>query len=142
MGTRARIGLELQDGSVLSVYHHWDGYPSWLGRILTNHYNTKESVSDLIDGGDMSCCWTKQRWSKVGEPGGVTSEDDNYGPQYYSQRGEECPPRYDETVKEFLDSGEEYAYIFTKRGWVCYNTRSWDDDYLNIEKIPTGHLAC
>ena len=142
MGTRARIGIQFDDKSVLSVYHHWDGYPSWLGRILQTHYNTKEKVSSLVDGGDMSCCWTKQRWSKVGEPGGVTSEDDNYGPQYYSQRGEECPPRYDETVKEFLDSGEEYAYIFTKRGWVCYNTRSWDDNYLEVEPIPTGHLAC
>jgi hypothetical protein len=142
MGTRARIGIQFDDKSVLSVYHHWDGYPSWLGRILQTHYNTKEKVSSLVDGGDMSCCWTKQRWSKVGEPGGVTSEDDNYGPQYYSQRGEECPPRYDETVKEFLDSSEEYAYMFTKRGWVCYNTRSWDDNYLNIEQIPTGHLVC
>jgi hypothetical protein len=135
MGTRARIGLELQDGSVLSVYHHWDGYPSWLGRILTTHYNTKESVSDLIDGGDMSCCWTKQRWDQK-------EEDDNYGPQYYSQRGEECPPRYDETVKKFLDSGEEYGYVFRKGQWVCYNTRSWDDNYLGVEPIPTGHLAC
>ena len=142
MGTRARIGIQFDDKSVLSVYHHWDGYPSWLGRILQTHYNTKEKVSSLVDGGDMSCCWTKQRWSKVGEPGGVTNEDDNYGPQYYSQRGEECPPRYDETVKEFLDSGEEYAYIFTKRGWVCYNTRSWADNYLDVEPIPTGHLAC
>ena len=26
MGTRARIGLELADGSILSAYHHWDGY--------------------------------------------------------------------------------------------------------------------
>ena len=135
MGTRARIGIQFDDKSVLSVYHHWDGYPSWLGRILTTHYNTKESVSNLIDGGDMSCCWTKQRWDQK-------EEDDNYGPQYYSQRGEECPPRYDETVKEFLDSSEEYAYIFTKRGWVCYNTRSWDDNYLEVEPIPTGHLAC
>ena len=135
MGTRARIGIQFDDKSVLSVYHHWDGYPSWLGRILTTHYNTKESVSNLIDGGDMSCCWTKQRWDQK-------EEDDNYGPQYYSQRGEDCPPRYDETVKEFLDSGEEYAYIFTKRGWVCYNTRSWDDNYLGVEPIPTGHLAC
>ena len=142
MGTRARIGLELQDGSVLSVYHHWDGYPSWLGRILTTHYNTKESVSDLIDGGDMSCCWTKQRWSKVDEPGGVTKEDDNYGPQYYSQRGEDTPPDYHKTVDEFLANGEEYGYIFRKGQWVCYNTRSWDDNYLGVEPIPTGHLAC
>ena len=54
MGTRSRIGIQLQDDSILSVYHHWDGYPSWLGRILKTHYNTKEKVAELIDGGDMS----------------------------------------------------------------------------------------
>ena len=41
MATRSRIGIQLKDNSVLSVYHHWDGYPQWLGRILTTHYNTK-----------------------------------------------------------------------------------------------------
>ena len=34
MATRSRIGIQLADESVLSVYHHWDGYPEWLGRIL------------------------------------------------------------------------------------------------------------
>ena len=27
MATRSRIGIELKDGSILSAYHHWDGYP-------------------------------------------------------------------------------------------------------------------
>ena len=31
MSTNSRIGLRLEDGSILSVYHHWDGYPEWLG---------------------------------------------------------------------------------------------------------------
>ena len=50
------IGLELSDGSILSVYHHYDGYPEWLGTKLNEHYTTKQSVSELIDGGDMSVC--------------------------------------------------------------------------------------
>ena len=54
MATRSRIGIELKDGSILSAYHHWDGYPQWLGRILNTHYNTKTKVVQLIDGGDMS----------------------------------------------------------------------------------------
>ena len=58
MATRSRIGIELQDGSILSAYHHYDGYPSWLGRILKTHYNSKEKVAELIDGGDMSSAWT------------------------------------------------------------------------------------
>ena len=53
MSTNARIGIKLEDGSILSAYHHWDGYPEWLGRILKQHYNTKEKVAELIDGGNM-----------------------------------------------------------------------------------------
>ena len=52
MSTRSRIGLELSDGYILSVYHHWDGYTSWLGRILQTHYNSYEKASELIDGGE------------------------------------------------------------------------------------------
>ena len=64
MATRSRIGIELKDGSILSAYHHWDGYPTWLGGILETHYNTKEKVSELIDGGDMSSCWSDTVWGK------------------------------------------------------------------------------
>ena len=61
MATRSRIGIELKDGSILSSYHHWDGYPEWLGRILKTHYNSREQAAELIDGGDMSCAWTNER---------------------------------------------------------------------------------
>ena len=63
MATRSRIGIELKDGSILSAYHHWDGYPQWLGRILNTHFNSRQQAADLIDGGDMSTCWTNERWT-------------------------------------------------------------------------------
>ena len=135
MGTRSRIGIQLSDNSILSAYHHWDGYPSWLGRILKTHYNTKEKVSELIDGGDMSSCWTDERWDSE-------TKVQKYGPQYYSQRGEDCPPRLDKNVKQFVENGEEYGYIYRNGEWVCYNTRSWDDNYGKEESIPEGALAC
>jgi hypothetical protein len=34
MATRSRIGIQLKDKSVLSVYCHWDGYPEWNGKKL------------------------------------------------------------------------------------------------------------
>ena len=49
MSTNARIGIKLEDGSILSAYHHWDGYPEWLGVTLKEQYNTKEKVRELID---------------------------------------------------------------------------------------------
>lgn len=133
MGTRSRIGLELSDGSVLSAYHHWDGYPEWLGRKLEEHYNTLESVSELIDGGDMSVC---------------LDDDGNPNPQYYSQRGEDCPPRLDPNLGAFADKdrGEEWAYVFKKvpselrilgeYSWVCINMHEFDDKDPEVVSIP------
>lgn len=64
------------------------------------------------------------------------------GPQYYSGRGEDCPPRVDKNLKQFIKDGEEYGYIFRNGSWICYNTRSWDDNYGKQETIPEGALAC
>ena len=127
MATRGRIGIELSDGSILSSYHHWDSYESWLGRILKTHYNTKDKVTELIDGGDMSSCW-----------------NDNKEPEYYSARGENCPPRLDADLCEYLlpDNSEEYAYLFRNGEWICYNMHQFDDTKLpELVEIPSAALA-
>ena len=135
MATRSRIGIQLSDDSILSVYHHLDGYPQWLGRILNTHYNSREQAAELIDGGDMSSCWNDTVWGKD------RTDGQKYGPEYYSQRGEDCPPRYDETREEFLSNGEEYSYIFTSAGWVCYDMNEFNDNDPEITEIPSGALA-
>ena len=134
MSTRSRIGIQLSDGSILSSYHHYDGYPEWLGRILTTHYNAKSLAEELIDGGDMTSCWTDERWDDSGMKG-------VYGPQYYSARGEDIPPSLDNTLDEYLKDGEDYAYIFKDGEWVCYDTKSWSETYLQQVEIPSGALA-
>ena len=145
MATRSRIGIQLKDDSILSVYHHWDGYPSWLGRILKTHYNTKEKVSQLIDGGDMSCCWTKDRWTgrKLAPYEMENVEAAEYGPQHYAQRGEDCPPSL-MTMGEYLDknNNEEYAYIFRNGEWVCYDMNEFNDNEPEVVEIPEGALKC
>jgi len=117
MATRSRIGIELRDGSILSAYHHWDGYPEWLGRILTTHYNSHAKAAELIDGGDMSVAW-----------------NDNHQPEYY---GTDCPPRLDANLIEYVGDGEEYAYLYTLKGeWVCYDLH----ETPKIVEIPSGAL--
>lgn len=135
MATRSRIGIELADGSILSAYHHWDGYPEWLGRILVTHYNTREQAGDLIDGGDMSSCWTDQRWS--------SEEKHEYGAQYYSDRGDrDCEPRLDADLNKYLSDGEEYAYVFRNGEWVCYSLYGNEHpDIVKEVEIPAGALA-
>jgi hypothetical protein len=133
MATRSRIGIELEDGSVLSVYHHYDGYPEWLGRILKTHYNSKELAAELIDGGDMSSAWTNA---------GFNNETVAQGPLYYSTRGEDCPPRIDKNLGEYLQNNEEYGYVFTEtEGWLCYDTCDWHDSYLESVSIEEGFVA-
>jgi hypothetical protein len=136
MSTRSRVGLELADGSILSIYSHFDGYPEWAGRILQTHYNTREKVEELVDGGDVSCLWTDKDWK------GKEWSDCKYKALTYAERGEDCPPRLDKNLGEYLQNNEEYGYVFTEtEGWLCYDTCDWHETYLELQQIPSGALA-
>ena len=134
MATRSRIGLQLADGSILSIYSHWDGYPEFNGVKLNEHFNSYEKAAELIDGGDISCLWTNAGWNNETLP--VT------GPLYYSSRGEECPPRLDKDLNDYLSNGEEYAYLFTNGEWVCYDRHSSTHPAcMKQVEIPSAALA-
>lgn len=132
MGTRSRIGIQLKDDSILSVYCHWDGYPEFNGVKLIEHFNSYDKASELIDGGDISALWTNVGWNN--------ETLDNLGPLYYSSRGEDLAPRLDSDLCEYLspDGSEEYHYLFTNGQWVCYNMNQFDDTKLpEVIDIPT-----
>jgi hypothetical protein len=134
MATRSRIGIELSDGSVLSVYCHWDGYPEFNGVKLVEHFNSYKKAAELIDGGDISALWTNAGWNNETLP--------TTGPLYYSSRGEDIPPRLDKNLEEFLQNGEEYGYVYTQsEGWLCYDTCSWHETYLESQEIPVPVAA-
>ena len=137
MATRGRIAIELKDGSVLSIYSHWDNYPEHNGRILRTHYNTREKVETLIDSGDVSCLWTDKDWD------GNEWSDCKYQALTYKMRGEECPPRLDADLCEYLlpDNSEEFAYVFRSGEWVCYNMHQFDDKLPEVVAIPSIALA-
>ena len=48
MGTRSTISMANDDGTVTSIYCHWDGYISHHGPILLKHYSTKAKVKSLM----------------------------------------------------------------------------------------------
>ena len=127
MATRARIALQLTEDSFLSVYHHWDGYPEWLGVTLNKKFNTKEQVAELLDGGDISCCDSDTDWN---------NEKCEPHVQYYNDRGENTEPRLDLNDDDFFENNEEFAYIFDDGKWTCY------DLHYNkpvIKEIPSEH---
>ena len=136
MATRSRIGLQLADGNILSVYHHWDGYPQWLGVTLNKKFNTRDKVAELIDGGDISCCDSDSDWN--------LNKVENHV-QYYNDRGDNTEPRLDSNFDDYVKNGEEYAYVFTlDHVWECYAIdRNYDEDYnvvgvnVKAETIPS-----
>ncbi len=119
MATRGRIGIQLSDGSILSVYSHWDNYPEFNGRKLKEHFDSYEQAAELIDGGDISSLWTDKDWEqKEMEP----------RPLYYAERGEEnVDPKLHESFNTFIksvnDSWGDYAYIFADGEWKCYTPK-------------------
>ena len=126
MSTNSRIGIRLPDDSILSVYHHWDGYPEWLGVTLKQQYNTREKVEELIDGGNMSSCYSDNTWD-------IDVKCDPR-PLYYTERGESLDdnaPKLSKNEKEYLVTTDkccgEFAYIFELNNtWRCIELRFWD----------------
>ena len=120
MSTNARIGIKLEDGSILSAYHHWDGYPEWLGVILKTRYETKEKVAELIDGGNMSSCWSDNEFDY--EKQEFVKRDPQ--PEYYG--GDDERPRLSKNFTQFaFDSKvEKSSCIFFQRmsGMVFQST--------------------
>ena len=146
MATRARIGLKLEDGSIISAYHHWDGYPEWLGVTLKEHYNTKEDIAKLIDGGNMSSCYSDNEYDY--EKQTFVKQDPK--PNYYG--GDSERPRLSKNFTQFAfdtKSGEEYLYLFVDNEWNGfsldhkYSEEDWEilDTKVNPVEIPEPEVA-
>ena len=54
MATRSTIAVKDADGSVRSIYCHWDGYPEGVGATLREHYTNTPKIEQLLGVGDIS----------------------------------------------------------------------------------------
>ena len=138
MSTRARIGILLPDDSILSVYHHFDGYPEGLGGKLKEHYNTYEKASELIDGGNMSNCWSDSKFNV--ETGEFTPIADPK-PTYYG--GDDEAPILSKNFDDFsrIDCRQEYSYVFVKDRWEGYAiSHKMDENYEEIVSVNVRNV--
>jgi len=120
MATRSRIGMELENGVIKSVYCHWDGYPSHNGKILFEHYQDPEKIKALIDLGDLS---SLDKEVSTDLPHSFESPCDGVTVAYHRDRGEKFSMRSDMSldfaISRLSRGGEEWGYIYTKEGeWV------------------------
>lgn len=128
MSTRCRIGVEQEDGTIKSIYCHFDGYLDHVGRLLQTKYNSLEKVNSLIELGDISSLgeeydeeMSKKSWHRFEKDGKLTEEENkrlDHLTVAYKDRGEECPARVDANLREYQkragDCWEEYVYLYYK----------------------------
>jgi hypothetical protein len=107
MATRSRIAIENQDGSVTSVYCHWDGHIETNGVILNQYYRTKDKVEALIELGNISSL-DKTLETTVAY---ARDQGDDVIQNLYLN--------VEELFEDGFNSGVEYVYCFTKDGiWL------------------------
>ena len=101
MATRSRIAIENQDGTVISIYCHWDGHIETNGKILFENYD-REKTEQLIALGNISSLKS-------------TIEDTE---AYHRDQGDDLIQKLYLDVEDLFEngfnSGEEYVYCLTK----------------------------
>ena len=120
MATRSRIGIENENGTITSIYCHFDGYPDGVGATLKEHYLSTQKVRMLLNLGDISI---------LGEHVATMDEHTFDNPKegvtvaYHRDRGEvKREARTDVSIEQFKNRlDEDYGYVYTKdEKWVTF----------------------
>lgn len=120
MSTRSRIGILRKDGSIDSIYCHFDGYPDWVGQKLYKNYNSIDKINDLINLGDISHLEDNLEPNpNMIHEFGYDTEQPNVVVAYHRDRNEDweyVKPKHFIDINEFekycLQSDQEYAYLY------------------------------
>ena len=140
MSTRCRIGIKLRDGKVVSIYNHSDGYPSVVGKILDEYYNTRENIMLLMNLGDISMLGTKPidspaLWDMDSGIYALAADMHFNIPlcRTYIGRGDEgnVNARVSADILEYVTKlGEEYNYLYDGGKWFVV----WTKDGKTVER--------
>ncbi len=119
MGTRSRIAMANADGTFTSIYCHWDGYPSGVGKTLRDHYKDEAKVKKLMALGDISSLA-----KDIGTKHDFDNHPDGQCNAYGRDRGEKGTKSTKSADFEALtaltqECGGEYLYVFKGGGWYC-----------------------
>lgn len=130
MATRSRIGYIDENNNIISVYCHFDGYPSHNGCILVNHYKHHKKVSDLVWKGDISALGCEVGYPHSFDDSRVARENE-WTTFYHRDRGDDWEDNKPTEIKRgeyFKEYGEDslidYHYIFNGESWACYDNHN------------------
>lgn len=125
MSTNARISFERSDGTVRSIYCHNDGYPNYVGRILSEHYD-KSNLNVLMDLGDLSVLGPFP--ASYPEGWKTFDYDDDYCLAYKDRGETDVEAKEYSNLKDFEEhtSWCEYNYLYSGGRWYV-----WEYDNIN-----------
>ena len=136
MSTNSTISIENQDGSIKSIYCHWDGYTEHNGKILQKNYTTSEKIEELLNLGSLSFLGESTE-----KPVGHTFDNPvkGYCIAYGRDRGTDG---YDavtyKTIKEMIEkAGQSYNYLFKNDCWFVqsgYGSFTMIEEILQLEE--------
>ncbi len=138
MGTRSRIAIKNTDGSIKSIYCHWDGYLCGVGKTLLENYKDENKIKELIALGDISSLS-----ENINPPEGITHTFnypcDGVVVAYHRDRGWNFHDRTcvdeNDLMNYFNDSDEEFLYLFKDGKWfVAWNYGDDKHEFFELTK--------
>lgn len=138
MSTRSFIAKQIGDDKYLTIYCHCDGYLSYNGAMLIDHYNSEEKVDELLKLGNLSSLCKKLN----PDPSKPHSFDYDERQKdvtiaYGRDRGDKNIEARTLTMEQLDDPNNwtEYVYIFNKDdGWKYFHSGQSEKGLRNIEE--------
>ena len=118
MATRSCIGVKCGN-KIVSIYAHWDGYVSHMGRYLDEYYNGLSPALSLIVKGDLSSIGaTIEECNFYNEPLGASEFRDFNSVEKFTSH--------------YIDCSCEFAYLYftDTETWKVCDLRGLREDTL------------
>lgn len=139
MSTRSYICRENEDGSYTGVYCHSDGYLTYNGAMLLDHFKERDKVDRLLSLGSLSYLQPKidpdPEQPHEFEPRKVDgalvyNRQDDVCMFYGRDRGEKDQQAFPVKLEDVgKDDWIEYCYVFMRDGtWKYFETNTFGDD--------------
>jgi hypothetical protein len=133
MGTRSAIGYKTPEGKIRAKYSHYDGYPSYTGAMLQEHFQEARKIAQMVELGDQS--FIAPNVFPTDKSHSFSTPQEDVIVFYGRDRGEDNVDAQEfATVAEFVDyyasAGCEYFYLHTANGWVVHDRYGVGKDAL------------
>ena len=135
MATRSLIGRTKSDGTIESIYCHWDGYPENNGKLLREYWSKDTLIDQLMSLGNL-----RALSFEIGKKQNFDQPTDrNWCLAYGRDRGErnnesKLHKDLDSFVDELKGCGAEYLYLWQNDTWLCWKYDGTAIDLYNMKE--------